>query len=143
MGTKDSGKRDHQKLKPYIILQILQRETDENHVMSAVEIAAALSVLGIDAERRSIYRDIEEINKVNWLLENQDSTIEDAEEAPKGSFNEPLGASLFCCFQGAARKILEFYDTFCDTEKRKTPENSLFSGVLVETTGLEPVASCV
>lgn len=81
MGAPGSGKRDHQKLKPYIILQILQRETDENHVMSAVEIAAALSVLGIDAERRSIYRDIDEINKVNWLLENQDSTIEDAEEA--------------------------------------------------------------
>ncbi len=40
MGTDTSGKRDHQKLKPYIILQILQRETDDNHVMSAVEIAA-------------------------------------------------------------------------------------------------------
>ena len=116
MGTKDSGKRDHQKLKPYIILQSLQRETDENHVMSAVEIAAALSVLGIDAERRSIYRDIDEINKVNWLLENQDSTIEDAEEAPKGSFDDPLGASLFGCFQGAVRKILEICGTFCGTQ---------------------------
>ena len=57
MGTKGSGKRAYQKLKPYIVLQILQRETDENHVMSAVEIAAALSVLGIDAERRCIFRD--------------------------------------------------------------------------------------
>lgn len=35
MGTKGSGKRDYQKLKPYIVLQILQRETDENHVLSA------------------------------------------------------------------------------------------------------------
>ena len=45
LGTNTSGKRDHQKLKPYIILQILQRETDENHVMSAVEIDAAPSAL--------------------------------------------------------------------------------------------------
>lgn len=29
-----------------------------------------LAELGIDAERRSIYRDIEEINKALWLLEN-------------------------------------------------------------------------
>ena len=40
MGTDTSGKRANQKLKPYIVLQILQRETDENHVLSAVEIAA-------------------------------------------------------------------------------------------------------
>lgn len=31
-----------------------------------------LAELGIDAERRSIYRDIEEINKALWLLENED-----------------------------------------------------------------------
>ena len=70
MGTDTSGKRDHQKLKPYIVLQILQRETDENHVLSAMEIAAALELFGIDAERRNIYRDIDEFNKVNWILEN-------------------------------------------------------------------------
>ena len=64
MGTKGSGKREHQKLKSYIVLQILQKETDENHVMSAMEIAAALEEMGIDAERRSIYRDIDDINKI-------------------------------------------------------------------------------
>jgi hypothetical protein len=42
MGSATCGKRDNQELKPYIVLQILQRETDENHVLSAVEIAAAL-----------------------------------------------------------------------------------------------------
>ena len=81
MGTDTSGKRENQKLKPYIVLQILQRETDENHVLSAMEIAAALELFGIEAERRSIYRDIEEINIVNWLLENEGSTIQEAKEA--------------------------------------------------------------
>ena len=33
MGTDTSGKRAYQKQKPYIVLQILQRETDENHVL--------------------------------------------------------------------------------------------------------------
>lgn len=80
MGTKASGKREHQKLKSYIVLQILQKETDENHVMSAMEIAAALEEMGIDAERRSIYKDIDEINKVLYLLENK-CTIQEAEEA--------------------------------------------------------------
>ena len=51
MGTDTSGKRAYQKLKPYIVLQILQRETDENHVLSAVEIAVALDELGIEAGR--------------------------------------------------------------------------------------------
>ena len=120
MGTESSGKRDNQKLKPYIVLQILQRETDENHVMSAVEIAAALSVLGIDAERRSIYRDIEEINIVNWLLENQDSTIEDAEEAPKGLFDEPLRASLFAVFSVPPEKSSKFVTRFV-TKKSENP----------------------
>ena len=83
MGTDTSGKRANQKLKPYIVLQILQRETDENHVLSAMEIAAALDELGIEAERRSIYRDIEEINIVNWLLENKDSNIDEAAAAIK------------------------------------------------------------
>ncbi len=44
MGSATGGKRDNQKLKPYIALQILQRETDENHVLSAKEIAAALEL---------------------------------------------------------------------------------------------------
>lgn len=82
LGTSH-GKKANQKLKPYLVLHILQRETDENHLLSAPEIAAVLEEWGIDAERRSIYRDIEEINKATWLLENEDSTIQEAEEVIK------------------------------------------------------------
>lgn len=74
------GRRFNQKLKPYLVLQILMRETDENHVLTAPEIAGKLRIMGIEAERRSIYRDIAEINKALYMMEN-DCTIDEAEEA--------------------------------------------------------------
>lgn len=77
----EHGKKPNQKLKPYIVLQYLLKATDENHVATAYDIIAFLEECGITAERRSIYRDIEDINKVLWMMENTDSTIADAEEA--------------------------------------------------------------
>lgn len=48
-----------------------------------------LAELGIDAERRSIYSDIEEINKALWLLENEDDAdIFAAEEAIETDEND-------------------------------------------------------
>lgn len=76
------GKKPNQKLKPYLVLQYLLRETDENHVVKADDIVVYLQENGIDAERRSIYRDIEEINKANWMIENG-ATLQEAEEAIK------------------------------------------------------------
>ena len=75
------GRKPHQRLKAYLVLQILQKKSDEEHLMTADAIAAELAVLGIDAERRGIYEDIKEINRANYLLENENSTIEEAEEA--------------------------------------------------------------
>ena len=77
----EHGKKPNQKLKPYIVLQYLLKATDENHVATAYDIIAFLEECGITAERRSIYRDIEDINKVLWMMENPDSTIDEAEEA--------------------------------------------------------------
>ena len=74
------GKQVNQKLKPYLVLQYLLRETDENHIQKATEIVAYLEQdRGITAERRSIYRDIEEINKAQLALE-EGCTIQEAEE---------------------------------------------------------------
>ena len=72
------GKRENQKLKPYLVLQYLMAATDENHTASAYDIEAFLDEYGISAERRSIYRDIEDINKVA-LAFREDCTIEEAE----------------------------------------------------------------
>lgn len=79
MGTKTSGKRECQKLKPYLVLQYLLRNSDDNHVVSAAQIVGYLQEAGIDAERRSIYRDIDEINKVT-LMVDQDMYLDEAEE---------------------------------------------------------------
>lgn len=65
------GKKPNQKLKPYLVQQYLLKNTDEDHVASAYDIIDFLEQCGVAAERRSIYRDIEDINKVMWLMENK------------------------------------------------------------------------
>lgn len=81
MGTQTSGKRDHQKLKPYIVLEYLMKYSDEENTIPQSQILEFLQDdCGIAAERRSLYRDIDEINKVFYMLENECS-IQEAEEA--------------------------------------------------------------
>lgn len=81
--TGGHGKKPNQKLKPYIVLQYLLKNTDEDHVATASDIILYLNNCGIYAERRSIYRDIKDINKVAYLLEYDDECedIFEAEEA--------------------------------------------------------------
>ena len=74
------GKKPNQKLKPYVVLQYLLKCTDENNVATAFDIIGYLKEdCDIDAERRSIYRDIEEINTVALMLE-EECTIGQAAE---------------------------------------------------------------
>ena len=79
MEKKDErGKKFHQKIKPYVVLQYLLKYTDENNVATATAIAEALDEnYKISAERRSVYRDIMEINAVALMLE-QDCTLDNA-----------------------------------------------------------------
>lgn len=65
---KHSGKRPNQKLKPYLVLQILMEHTDEEHVLCAAEIVDYLDEMGIFAERRSIYTDIDEIFRFSIIV---------------------------------------------------------------------------
>lgn len=74
------GRKEHQKMKPYLVYQYLLRNSDENHVVTAPELVGYLQEIGIYAERRSIYKDTEEINNALWILEN-DSDIEDVNKA--------------------------------------------------------------
>lgn len=68
--TGGSGRREGQKLKPYLVMQYLLKKTDENNCVTAEEVVGYLQEnCGIDAERRSIYRDIREINKAYLMLE--------------------------------------------------------------------------
>lgn len=59
---KDKGdimKFSNQKLKMLYIMKILLEKTDEEHTLTVPEIISELAKLGISAERRSIYDDIE------------------------------------------------------------------------------------
>ena len=85
--TSRYGNKPYQKLKPYVILQYLLRQSDENNIQSAEDIKGYLEEQGISAERRSIYRDIDEINLVNVMLE-EECTVEEAKEK---LLNDPDG----------------------------------------------------
>lgn len=74
------GKKKNQKMKPFLVYQYLLRHTDENNIIKGEDICAVLSDLyDIDAERRGIYRDIDEINKAVLAFE-ESITLEEAEE---------------------------------------------------------------
>ena len=73
------GNKFHQKMKPYLVLQYLLRNTDENHIATGEGIADTLRAdYNISAERRSIYRDIREINLAALMME-EECSFEEAE----------------------------------------------------------------
>ena len=91
------GKQPHQRMKPYLVLDYLMRQTDQAHFASAYDISEYLAYnFGINADRRSIYDDIKEINKILYLQDNPDDfcSIEDVdklfEEAEKNGELEDL-----------------------------------------------------
>ena len=102
----DHGRRKNQRLKPYLVLQVLMKHTDEDHVMSADQIVAELSEMGFEVERRSIYPDIAEINKVLYMLD-QDCTLEEAEK----DFEDPELAeeAKTIVYKDLGRKTKGFY----------------------------------
>ena len=81
------GKQTNQKLKPYVVLEYLMKYSDENNTKSAYDIIGYLEGCGISAKRRSIYRDIEDINRIMLMLqedidlEEVDMMIAEAEES--------------------------------------------------------------
>ena len=75
----EHGKRNNHKMKPYFVLQYLLKNSDENHPKSAYDIMGFLEENGIVAERRSVYRDIEEINRANLIIQ-EDYAVDEAEE---------------------------------------------------------------
>lgn len=70
-------KSNNQKKKLIYILQYLREETDEAHTVSMKQIIDYLARYGINAERKSIYSDIEALDQMGYEIEYQS-------EAPKG-----------------------------------------------------------
>lgn len=61
--------RPNSKLKLLFLLQILKERTDETHGLSTQEIIEELAERGIDAARKSIYRDIEVLRDAGFDIE--------------------------------------------------------------------------
>ena len=74
------GKKTDQKMKPYLVYEYLMRYSDENNVVKTEDIIDYLRSCEISAERRSIYKDIDEINKAILIAEGVAIDIYEAEE---------------------------------------------------------------
>ncbi len=56
------GRGNNQKLKLLYLAKILREETDDEHYLTMPEIVSKLHSYGVDANRKSIYDDIEQLN---------------------------------------------------------------------------------
>lgn len=75
--NRQGGRKPAQKYKSLLVWQLLLKRSDKNNPLNVDEIIAHLKAYGIEAERRSIYRDIHDLQE---LLEiDYDADIEDRE----------------------------------------------------------------
>lgn len=82
------GKKPNQKLKPYLVLKFLEKYSDEEHTFDGEAIAnAMIEDYGIFAEKRSIYRDIKDINKA-YIMQRDDVDVHEAEEILSKGYDE-------------------------------------------------------
>ena len=54
---------DNQKLKMLYLVDILSRETDDSHALSLQEITDRLEKRGVNADRKTLYSDFDELEK--------------------------------------------------------------------------------
>ncbi len=59
--AKRERKGDNQKLKLLYLAQIFMQETDDTHALTMAEIISALSARGVNADRKTLYLDLEEL----------------------------------------------------------------------------------
>ena len=75
--NRQGGRKPAQKYKSLLVWQILLKRTDENNGITVDEIVEHLKAYGITAERRSIYRDIRDLQEL--MEADYDADIEDRE----------------------------------------------------------------
>ena len=80
------AKGENQRLKLFYLLDILNTYTDDEHALSMAEIVSLLGDYGVNAERKSIYTDIEELKKygVTTLVRVCDATYDKAPVEKEG-----------------------------------------------------------
>jgi predicted DNA-binding transcriptional regulator YafY len=76
-----------QKTKPYIIMQLIKKQADYDHLLSTAEIIYILNEYGISAEQKSVQRDIKTINEMlmleDYVLNGEEFDIESVKEDVK------------------------------------------------------------
>lgn len=70
------AKSENQKLKLLYLYKILLEETDEKHCMTAQKLIKRLDKEGIQAERKSIYSDIQYLTEFGYHIEKNNSRTE-------------------------------------------------------------------
>lgn len=59
------GRQQNQKMKPYLTYHTLMRKTDEHHILETLNLESIIEAdYGISAERRSLYSDIQQMNRM-------------------------------------------------------------------------------
>ena len=113
------GKQPNQKMKPFIVMQYLQRNTDENHTCSSTDIIDYLNnECGISADRRSIYRDIAEINKAMYMIEQVSCTgaARDGADVFEEINIKEYSQQVFGMFGGEKKRVqIRFVNKLLDT----------------------------
>ncbi len=66
------GRQDNQKMKAYLVMRLLQKNTDFDHLMTSAQIAELLDSYDVFAQEKSIQRDIKAINAA---LEVEDAIL--------------------------------------------------------------------
>lgn len=82
------GRKAHQQMKAYLVLDYLMKHTDEQHHTTPYEIAAYLSDYGIEAQYKSVKSDIDEINYVLYMMEQGCSIDVAIEDLNSGEYEE-------------------------------------------------------
>ena len=64
-------KGDHQKLKMLYLVKIFTEETDDSHALTMAEIIDKLKVCGVNADRKTLYQDFEELRTFGLDVNSQ------------------------------------------------------------------------
>lgn len=108
---KGHGKKPNQRMKHFLVLQYLMRETDEEHFATTDDIIGFLKYHDIYAERRSIYKDIEDINiamvmlEEDWDYDTASNIIQEDEESKTVCYKHKSGF-----YVNSKRRTLEATD---------------------------------
>lgn len=127
------GLLPEQKLKSYLVLDWMRKNSDKNHTWKARDIAAAISVdYNISAERRSVYRDIDAINIAVLLTHKDDILDETGDEIDYEIACELVESGKQTIVYDASRKGYYYNNLFCDFDDIRLAAEAIYSAKFID-----------